>query len=154
MWSRKIKRLIDNSSFFHPRGAFYLDNEEDVLKRDTTGATLEDRFDKTVSLLIFNRFWNKSVFSHAFLPPGAAEGYASEELWSVVTDEIHTSGWPGDKIYDIHCWLWTSFLKKSIQDTTAFDAAWAQESASNSKFINQHAGGMRQVFARPAAKNT
>ena len=31
------------------RGAFYLDEEEDVLKRDTTGATLEDRFDKTVS---------------------------------------------------------------------------------------------------------
>ena len=30
------------------RGAFYLDEEEDVLKRDTTGATLEDRFDKTV----------------------------------------------------------------------------------------------------------
>ena len=45
-------------------------------------------------------------------------------------------------------------LNKIIQDTTAFDAAWAQESASNSKFINQHAGGMRQVFARPAAKNT
>ena len=78
--------------FFHSRGAFYLDNEEDVLKRDTTGATLEDRFDKTVSLLIFNRFCNKSISSHAFLPPGAAQGYASEELWSVVTDEIHTSG--------------------------------------------------------------
>merc|ERR1712156_1197056 len=33
---------------YYHRGAFYLDNEEDVLKRDTTGATLEDRFDKTV----------------------------------------------------------------------------------------------------------
>merc|ERR1711902_429228 len=33
---------------YYHRGAFYLDTEEDVLKRDTTGATLEDRFDKTV----------------------------------------------------------------------------------------------------------
>ena len=36
-------------NFAYCRGAFYLNDEEDVLKRDTTGATLEDRFDKTVS---------------------------------------------------------------------------------------------------------
>lgn len=33
--------------YFH-RGVFYLDEEEDVFKRDFTQATLEDRFDKTV----------------------------------------------------------------------------------------------------------
>ena len=49
-----MRSLIYITPLFHPRGAFYLDNEEDVLKRDTTGATLEDRFDKTVSLLILD----------------------------------------------------------------------------------------------------
>lgn len=96
---------------YYHRGAFYLDNEEDVLKRDTTGATLEDRFDKTVlpKVMQVKNF-----------------GRSSRTKYTHLVD----------------------------QDTTAFDAAWAQESASNSKFINQHAGGMRQVFARPAAKNT
>merc|ERR1719470_578055 len=94
---------------YYHRGAFYLDNEEDVLKRDTTGATLEDRFDKTVlpKVMQVKNF-----------------GRSSRTKYTHLVD----------------------------QDTTAFDAAWAQESASNSKFINQHAGGMRQVFARPAAK--
>jgi len=96
---------------YYHRGAFYLDEEEDVLKRDTTGATLEDRFDKTVlpKVMQVKNF-----------------GRSSRTKYTHLVD----------------------------QDTTAFDAAWAQESASNSKFINQHAGGMRQVFARPAAKNT
>jgi len=96
---------------YYHRGAFYLDDEEDVLKRDTTGATLEDRFDKTVlpKVMQVKNF-----------------GRSSRTKYTHLVD----------------------------QDTTAFDAAWAQESASNSKFINQHAGGMRQVFARPAAKNT
>ncbi|KAK7086409.1 Microfibrillar-associated protein 1 [Halocaridina rubra] len=33
---------------YYHRGAFFLDNEEDVLKRDFSGATLEDHFDKTI----------------------------------------------------------------------------------------------------------
>ncbi|VDK72228.1 unnamed protein product, partial [Gongylonema pulchrum] len=33
--------------YFH-RGAFYLDVEDDVLKRDFAEATLEDQFDKSV----------------------------------------------------------------------------------------------------------
>lgn len=33
--------------YFH-RGAFYLDEEDDVLKRDFAQATLEDHFDKTI----------------------------------------------------------------------------------------------------------
>merc|ERR1712059_188362 len=33
---------------YYHRGAFFMQDEEDVYKRDTTGATLEDRFDKTV----------------------------------------------------------------------------------------------------------
>ena len=37
---------------YYHRGAFFLEKEEDVLKRDTTGATLEDRFDKTVRLAL------------------------------------------------------------------------------------------------------
>jgi len=33
---------------YYHRGAFFLDNEEDVFKRDFSGATLEDHFDKTI----------------------------------------------------------------------------------------------------------
>ena len=33
---------------YYHRGAFFLDGEEDVLKRDFSGATLEDHFDKTI----------------------------------------------------------------------------------------------------------
>ncbi|XP_059608316.1 microfibrillar-associated protein 1 [Phlebotomus argentipes] len=33
---------------YYHRGAFYLDQEEDVLKRDFSNATLEDHFDKTI----------------------------------------------------------------------------------------------------------
>lgn len=33
---------------YYHRGAFFLDKEEDVFKRDVTNATLEDKFDKTV----------------------------------------------------------------------------------------------------------
>ena len=88
------------------RGAFYLDNEEDVLKRDTTGATLEDRFDKTVSstfLPLHHYFFQNwvllypciSIFFHLISPPGSSEGYASEELWQVFKDKVHPFGWSG-----------------------------------------------------------
>merc|ERR1712152_7935 len=33
---------------YYHRGAFYMDEEENVLKRDVSHATLEDKFDKTV----------------------------------------------------------------------------------------------------------
>lgn len=33
--------------YFH-RGAFYMDEEQDILKRDFAQATLEDHFDKTI----------------------------------------------------------------------------------------------------------
>ena len=33
---------------YYHRGVFFLDGEDDVYKRDFSGATLEDHFDKTV----------------------------------------------------------------------------------------------------------
>ena len=62
-----------------------------MLKRDTTGATLEDRFDKTVSDCILILSFTNS-FLHLLLPPGSAEGDAGEELRQVFKDEVHPSG--------------------------------------------------------------
>ena len=70
------------------------------MKRDTTGATLEDRFDKTVSLaflLIFESvhstgFLKGRSFLHLLIPPGSAEGDAGEELWEVFKDQVHPFG--------------------------------------------------------------
>ncbi|MCL4118807.1 UNVERIFIED_CONTAM: hypothetical protein GTU68_059340 [Idotea baltica] len=33
---------------YYHRGSFFLDDEQDVYKRDFSGATLEDHFDKTI----------------------------------------------------------------------------------------------------------
>ena len=69
-----------------------------MLKRDTTGATLEDRFDKTVSNrilsnLLLDTCMDLSVlFFHLFSPPGSAEGDASEELWQVFENKVHPFG--------------------------------------------------------------
>uniref|UniRef100_A0A8C2D102 Microfibril associated protein 1 n=1 Tax=Cyprinus carpio TaxID=7962 RepID=A0A8C2D102_CYPCA len=43
----------------------------------------------------------------------------------------------------------TKYTHLVDQDTTSFDSAWAQESAQNSKFFKQKAGGVRDVFDRP-----
>ena len=69
-----------------------------MLKRDTTGATLEDRFDKTVSNrilsnLLLDTCMDLSVlFLHLLSPPGSAEGDAGEELRQVFEDEVHPFG--------------------------------------------------------------
>ena len=57
---------------YYHRGAFFLEKEEDVLKRDTTGATLEDRFDKTVSFSPYHRdLYSLQISSKADLSPPA-----------------------------------------------------------------------------------
>merc|ERR1712241_261425 len=46
----------------------------------------------------------------------------------------------------------TKYTHLVDQDTTQFDAAWSQESATNQKFLQAHAGGMKQTFDRPSTK--
>ena len=41
---------------YYHRGSFFLDNEEEVLKRDFSGATLEDHFDKTILPKVWKNF--------------------------------------------------------------------------------------------------
>jgi len=94
---------------YYHRGAFYLHEDEDVYKRDISGATLEDRFDKTVLPKVM---------------------------------QVKNFGRSGR----------TKYTHLVDQDTTQFDAAWAQESATNNKFHSQHAAGMRQVFEKPGKK--
>lgn len=46
----------------------------------------------------------------------------------------------------------TKYTHLVDQDTTSFDSAWAQESAQNTKFFKQKAGGVRDVFERPTVQ--
>lgn len=46
----------------------------------------------------------------------------------------------------------TKYTHLVDQDTSQPDAAWATHSAQNIKFFTQHAGGVKQVFERPALK--
>ena len=45
----------------------------------------------------------------------------------------------------------TKYTHLVDQDTTQFDAAWADNSALNIKFHSQISAGMRQSFDRPSA---
>merc|ERR1712025_945132 len=94
---------------YYHRGAFYIDEEESVLKRDVSHATLEDKFDKTVLPKVM---------------------------------QVKNFGRSGR----------TKYTHLVDQDTTQFDAAWSQESATNQKFFNAHAGGMKQTFDKPGKK--
>merc|ERR1711925_65831 len=89
--------------------SFFLHEDEDVYKRDVSGATLEDRFDKTVLPKVMH---------------------------------VKNFGRSGR----------TKYTHLVDQDTTQFDAAWAQESATNQKFLQAHAGGMKQTFDKPGKK--
>ena len=46
----------------------------------------------------------------------------------------------------------TKYTHLVDQDTSQPDAPWASHTAQNLKFHTQHAGGVKQVFERPALK--
>jgi microfibrillar-associated protein 1 len=46
----------------------------------------------------------------------------------------------------------TKYTHLVDQDTTQFDAAWAQETTQNLKFQVNHAAGIKPVFERPSSK--
>merc|ERR1712025_713851 len=46
--NKAVKGKYKSRRKYYHRGAFYIDEEESVLKRDVSHATLEDKFDKTV----------------------------------------------------------------------------------------------------------
>jgi len=94
--------------YFH-RGAFYLDDEDQVYKRDFAVPTLEDHFDKTVLPKVM---------------------------------QVKNFGRSGR----------TKYTHLVDQDTSQPDAPWASHTAQNLKFHTQHAGGVKQVFERPALK--
>ncbi|RXN38078.1 microfibrillar-associated 1 [Labeo rohita] len=91
---------------YYHRGAFFMDEEQDVFRRDFSAPTLEDHFNKTILPKVM---------------------------------QVKNFGRSGR----------TKYTHLVDQDTTSFDSAWAQESAQNSKFFKQKAGGVRDVFDRP-----
>lgn len=94
---------------YYHRGAFFMNEEQDVFKRDFSAPTLEDHFNKTILPKVM---------------------------------QVKNFGRSGR----------TKYTHLVDQDTTSFDSAWAQETAQNSKFFKQKAGGVRDVFDRPAVK--
>jgi len=94
---------------YYHRGAFYLDDEDQVYKRDFAVPTLEDHFDKTVLPKVM---------------------------------QVKNFGRSGR----------TKYTHLVDQDTSQPDAPWASHTAQNLKFHTQHAGGVKQVFERPALK--
>ena len=59
---------------YYHRGVFFLDEEDDVYKRDFSGATLEDHFDKTVlpKVRYFSKF---TVLTFLFLHKNCIHEY-------------------------------------------------------------------------------
>nr|CAG4641832.1 EOG090X08WT [Eurycercus lamellatus] len=94
---------------YYHRGAFYLDEEDQVYKRDFAVPTLEDHFDKTVLPKVM---------------------------------QVKNFGRSGR----------TKYTHLVDQDTSQADAPWASHTAQNLKFHTQHAGGVKQIFERPALK--
>ncbi|XP_048828775.1 microfibrillar-associated protein 1 [Brienomyrus brachyistius] len=94
---------------YYHRGAFFMDEEQDVFKRDFSAPTLEDHFNKTILPKVM---------------------------------QVKNFGRSGR----------TKYTHLVDQDTTSFDSPWAQESAQNSKFFKQKAGGVRDVFERPTVQ--
>lgn len=94
---------------YYHRGAFFLDKEDEVLKRDFSAPTLEDHFEKTVLPKVM---------------------------------QVKNFGRSGR----------TKYTHLVDQDTTQFDAPWADNSALNIKFHSAVSAGMKQSFERPTVK--
>jgi microfibrillar-associated protein 1 len=94
---------------YYHRGAFYLDGENELLKRDFAVPTLEDHFDKTALPRVL---------------------------------QVKNFGRSGR----------TKYTHLVDQDTSQPDTPWASQTSPNLKFHTRHAGGVQQVFERPALK--
>lgn len=92
---------------YYHRGAFYLDQEDQVYKQDFSAPTLEDHFDKTILPKVM---------------------------------QVKNFGRCGR----------TKYTHLVDQDTTKAESPWFADSANNTKFYNERAGGMRQVFEKPS----
>ncbi|MEQ2189906.1 Microfibrillar-associated protein 1A, partial [Goodea atripinnis] len=124
---------------YYHRGAFFMDEEEDVYKRDFSAPTLEDHFNKTIlpKVMQVRRFTyatSHSLTMAGIYYPGGYDCFHSHQ--------VKNFGRSGR----------TKYTHLVDQDTTSFDSAWAQESAQNSKFFKQKAAGVRDVFDRPTVK--
>ena len=125
---------------YYHRGAFFLDEEEEVYKRDFSAPTLEDHFNKTILPKVMQVWgtlmtWEKSNVSRL-------DHDKSGGITHHLSIQVKNFGRSGR----------TKYTHLVDQDTTSFDSAWGQESAQNTKFFKQKAAEVQDVFERPSAK--
>ncbi|CAF0997362.1 unnamed protein product [Adineta ricciae] len=96
---------------YYHRGAFFLDKEDEIYKRDYSAPTLEDHFDKTVLPKVM---------------------------------QVKNFGMAGR----------TKYTHLVDQDTSSKQSPWGSDKQSSTKFRQEFAGGMKQIFERPKLKNT
>ncbi len=102
---------------YYHRGAFFMDEEEDLYKRNVDQPTLEDHYDKVINFILFfssamrgqinqqpgqqsvasvhHRSPNFDPLFRLGPPGGAAEGHASEEVWFCRAHKVHAPQGPG-----------------------------------------------------------
>ena len=119
---------------YYHRGAFFLDKEEDVFKRDISSGKTQ-KFN-------LQRYQNKKIkFTYIVFFSATLEDKFDKTVLPKVM-QVKNFGRSGR----------TKYTHLVDQDTTQFDAAWSQESAQNLKFQVNHAAGMKSVFERPSSK--
>ncbi len=115
---------------YYHRGAFYL-----------VSSYLKDIWDFENNLkLLLQQDEDKDVFKRDFAVPTLEDHFDKTVLPKVM--QVKNFGRSGR----------TKYTHLVDQDTSQADAPWATHTAQNLKFYTQHAGGVKQVFERPALK--
>lgn len=132
---------------YYHRGAFFMDEDEDIYKRNVDQPTMEDRVDKTVlpKVMQVKKF-----------------GFAGRTKYTHLKDQdttIVSATFGQDFEGCCTCFCHVAGVLCSIPFLTVVcahfflqrDVGWGQKTAINEKFEGKR-GGVKQVFERPGGK--